>query len=127
MEDIFDENLQPQKVQKKLLEKNIQKTCIDFARAKGCWVRKFSSPANRSVPDYLIAYIGDSGKHVKIAVEFKAPGKVSTKAQVEEQDLMEAAGWIVWRDIGTNGNDDIALFKRGIMDFFHRPLPKYPG
>lgn len=83
-----------------LLEKDIQKTCVDWARANGWWARKFSSPANRSVPDYLFAK-----NEGKIAVEFKAPGKVPTDAQAEEIKLMRAAGWDVYVI------DDIDKFK----------------
>jgi len=79
----------------RLLEKDIQKACVEWARSRGWWARKFSSPANRSVPDYLFA-IRIPGRSVKVAVEFKAPGKTSTDAQIEEQEAMRLAGWQVW-------------------------------
>lgn len=94
-----------------LLEKDVQGTCVTWARANGWWARKFSSPANRSVPDYLFAkrtavhgyadHVGD-----KFAVEFKAPGKTATEAQEEEIALMRKAGWDVYVI------DDIDEFKR---------------
>jgi hypothetical protein len=78
---------------RRILEKDVQKQCVDWARARGYWARKFSSQSQRSVPDYLFA---DGGLRIKFAVEFKAPGKKSTEAQVEEQQRMQAAGWVVF-------------------------------
>ena len=45
----------PRTVERKLLEKEVQKQCVDWARARGYWARKFSSQSQRSVPDYLFA------------------------------------------------------------------------
>jgi len=103
----FTELTTAQPLVKRLLEADVQSACVAYARSKGFWARKFSSPANRSVPDYLFA------KHpVKLAVEFKAPGKSSTKAQTEEQGLMMDAGWTMWVDVGREGQADIDWFKR---------------
>lgn len=88
-----------QVVQRKLLERDIQQKCVDWARARGYWARKFSSMTQRSVPDYLFARVWQNEYHVfslKFACEFKAPGKTSTDAQQDEQRAMWAAGWIVW-------------------------------
>lgn len=100
-------------MKRKLLEKDIQKACVAYARAHGYWARKFSSPANRSVPDYLFGKKFPT-KSVKWAEEFKAPKKGPTEAQIEEQDLMIAAGWLVYRDTGRHGEADITAFKRRI-------------
>lgn len=83
-----------------LLERDIQKACVEWARKHGWWARKFSSPANRSVPDYLFAK-GDD----KFAVEFKKPGGKATEAQLEEIKFMREAGWDVYVI------DDIEQFK----------------
>lgn len=116
MEDIFDSNLQAQpKAPVKLLEKDIQSRCVDFARAQGFWARKFSSPANRGVPDYLFSKSFPGGKFVKWAEEFKAPLKGSTAKQLEEQAAMRKAGWIVFTDTGQWGHADIDAFKRRIL------------
>jgi len=87
----------PATVTRKLLEKDVQKQCVDWARARGYWARKFSSMTSTAEPDYLFAksdwgVIGD----VKFACEFKAPGKTSTDAQIEEQGIMRLAGWYVF-------------------------------
>ncbi len=86
------------KVTRRLLEKDVQKTCVDWARARGYWARKFSSQSQRSVPDYLFSRIKTvySPSRIKFATEFKAPGKTSTEAQVEEQEAMRLAGWFVF-------------------------------
>lgn len=93
----------PNKVVRKILEADVQDACVKWARARGYWARKFSSIAQRSVPDYLfsIGGIGNSYnfnvKHkVKFATEFKAPGKTSTDAQIDEQEQMRFAGWFVF-------------------------------
>ena len=95
----------PNIVTRSLLERDVQSKCVDWARDRGWWARKFSSPANRSVPDYLFARTWGGGARIKIAVEFKAPGKTSTSAQLKEQDAMRAAGWQVYEI------DNIARFK----------------
>lgn len=106
MRDAFDSELPMQQPVKKLRERDIQEACVKYARSKGWWARKFSSPSQRSVPDYLFARLG-----VKLAVEFKAPGKISTEAQIHEQTLMVNAGWRVWRNVGHGGAQDIEDFK----------------
>lgn len=86
----------PAPVTRKLLEKDVQKQCVDWARARGYWARKFSSQSQRSVPDYLFAkeIMTSKGEDIlKFFVEFKAPGKDATEAQLEEQELMVLAGW----------------------------------
>lgn len=103
----------PRKIERKLTEGYIQSKCVEYARDRGFWARKFSSPAQRSVPDYLFSkrYAFD---RVEWAEEFKGPGKTSTEAQLEEQAKMTAAGWEVIKDTGTNGQADIDAFKRRI-------------
>lgn len=112
----------PNKVVRKLLEADVQKTCVDWARARGYWARKFSSIAQRSVPDYLFANFGTghngycvrddlSVRKVKFATEFKAPGKTSTDAQIDEQEAMRLAGWFVFEC------DNFEKFKATVMAY----------
>ena len=96
MKDI-NEAAAPAKIERKLLEKDVQKQCVDWARARGYWARKFSSQSQRSVPDYLFAWWSPTGlTRTKFACEFKAPGKTSTDAQIDEQEAMRLAGWFVF-------------------------------
>ncbi len=74
-----------------LKESDIQSKCVDWARRRGYWARKFSSISQRSVPDFLFA-----GRGIKFAIEFKRPGNTSTPAQIDEQKAMRAAGWTVF-------------------------------
>lgn len=104
----------PMPVKRKLLEKDVQKKCVDWARARGWWARKFSSQSQRSVPDYLFATELRRGLRnyvLKLAVEFKAPGKASTEAQRDEQIAMMTAGWYV-AEI-----DNFEDFKKLIEDY----------
>lgn len=71
----------------KKLEKDIEKPCKRFARRCGWYVRKFVSPANRSVPDDIFVKNGRV-----IFVEFKAPKKQPTEAQWDEIFMLELAG-----------------------------------
>lgn len=119
MKDPFspDRTIQPV-VKGKLSEKEIQEACVAYARSKGFWARKFSSMSQRAVPDYLFSKRYGS-KMVVWAEEFKAEGKQATKAQLEEQDKMIAAGWTVYPETGYYGQDDIEEFKRRI-DFYEK-------
>lgn len=123
MKDPFslDEPIQARKRVVRLNEGKIQEKCVTYARSKGYWARKFSSPSQRSVPDFLFGkkfHIGDQWNdrdhQVVWAEEFKAPKKTSSDAQLEEQALMRKAGWTVITDTGTNGQTDIDAFKARI-------------
>lgn len=76
------------------LEKKLEKRCTDVAKAHGWWSRKFSSPANRGVPDRI--YIKDGNV---VFIEFKAPGKKPTPLQAHEIELIKQHGGnAVWID-----------------------------
>ena len=81
----------PLPIQREPLEKEIQSACIRWARDKGAYCRKFSSPANRSVPDYIVLYRGGV-----VFVEFKREGKAPTEKQKEEHDAIRNAFGVVW-------------------------------
>ena len=112
----------PQKTARRMLEKDLQKQCVEWARARGYWARKFSSQSQRSVPDYLFArreeFVGYY-QHTKFACEFKRPGcprdpltgLMSTKAQIEEQNAMRDAGWSVFEC------DDFEMFKKTVLRY----------
>ena len=88
--DLFDGDVLPT-APGDLLEAEIQSACIDYARRQGAYARKFSSPANRSVPDYIITLHGATWY-----VEFKKKGKEPTKAQADEHKKIRDAGGTVW-------------------------------
>lgn len=96
---------------KEILEKDVEGPSKDWARRRGWWVRKFKSPANRSVPDDLFAKQGR-----KVAVEFKRPGKKPTAKQLEQQQLMIDAGWEVYNI--DNCEAFVALFTRIESELF---------
>lgn len=77
---------------KPVLEKDIEGPVKKYASAKGFYVRKFKSPANRSVPDDIFA----TPKGTVFFIEFKRPGKAATKAQQDEHDYMRARGLKVY-------------------------------
>jgi hypothetical protein len=111
----------PRKKTVRLTEGKIQAACVAYARSKGYWARKFSSPSQRSVPDYLFGKrfntsVGANSftTAIKWAEEFKAPKQHSTEKQLEEQKLMREHGWTVITDTGTNGQADIDAFKARI-------------
>jgi hypothetical protein len=60
-----------------------------YARGKGCLVRKFSSPANRGVPDDV--FITPKGQ--VFFIEFKSPGKKPThKQEYEINEILKRRG-----------------------------------
>lgn len=95
----------PRTPQRQLLERDVQGAAIRWVRGRGWWARKFSSPANRSVMDYII------GKDTWVElVEFKKPRGKLTEAQGEEHKAARACGMtpVVF--------DDLEAFKKYILD-----------
>ena len=77
------------------LEKEIEKKICDYAKSKGCYVRKFVSPNNRSVPDRIIVAPGGTVGFLEI----KRGGCKPTKAQVMEMEVLTKVGATVgWCD-----------------------------
>lgn len=67
-------------------ESKIEKAVSDYAKKKGCYVRKFKSTSQRGVPDRL--FLAPNG--VVFFVEFKAPGKQPTALQLREMKLIQS-------------------------------------
>ena len=86
-------------------ESDVQEKCVEHARSHGAWARKFSSPANRSVPDYVFCR-----NRLLWFVEFKRYGKRPTKAQYDEHKKIRDAGGRVWVC------DEVAAFKLRFSD-----------
>ena len=113
----------PGEVVKTILEADLQKQCVAWARARGYWARKFSSMSQRSVPDYLFSVGGRRSSPLKFACEFKKPGTkpkliekydvtvMSTEAQYEEQLAMREAGWFVFEC------SDFEEFKKTVLAY----------
>lgn len=130
----------PAEVTRRLLEKDVQKDCVDWARRRGYWARKFSSQSQRSVPDYLFSrargpipnrvcrfahaspgacYCCGAANAMKFACEFKRPGAkrdpitglMSTEAQQDEQKAMRDTGWMVFEC------DDFEAFKQTVFEY----------
>lgn len=89
-QDLFDGDILPTD-DTELLEVDIQSRCVAYARSLGAYARKFSSPANRSVPDYIFIIRGQTW-----FVEFKRQGGEPTAAQWKEHEAIRLAGGEVW-------------------------------
>jgi len=77
------------------LEKEIEKKICDYAKSKGCYVRKFVSPNNRSVPDRIIIAPGGA----VLFLEIKREGCKPTKAQLAEMELLaKVEARVAWCD-----------------------------
>ena len=74
-----------------MLEKAIEKKVCDFAKKLGCKVYKFTSPAQRSVPDRIIIFPNG----YVVFIEFKAAGKKPTDAQWIEIKSLRERGQLV--------------------------------
>jgi hypothetical protein len=68
-------------VEKVIRESTIESKTVNYAKSKGWLVYKFTSPANRAVPDRI--FIRHS---IVFFIEFKAPGKKPTKLQKKVHD-----------------------------------------
>ena len=73
-----------------MLERNIQKAVVKRARLNGWYAKKFTSPASRSVPDYLFLKNG-----FVFWIEFKPTDGEPTEVQEEEHKKIRAKGGIV--------------------------------
>jgi hypothetical protein len=77
------------------LETQIETKVSKYARSKGCLSYKFSSPANRGVPDRI--FILPNG--VVLFMELKAPGKIPTALQLKHAENIRAnKGLWCWAD-----------------------------
>lgn len=95
----------------KVLESSIEKDCGKYAKKLGFVHRKFSSPGNRSVPDRIYIHPKFPGR--LFFIEYKAPGKTFTPAQLSEANLLRTAGTRVFLadtvELGKRILDDMAL------------------
>ena len=80
--ELFDDGPFPVK-KDDIPEADVQSRCVEYARRHDAWARKFSSPANRSVPDYIFCWEG-----IIWFVEFKRHGKEPQWDLVQSQ-IME--------------------------------------
>lgn len=71
-----------------MLEKDIERKVCDYAKKRGCLVRKFTSPAHRSVHDRIIVAPGG----IVGFLEFKRPGNRPTPQQAHEIKLFADQG-----------------------------------
>lgn len=78
-----------------MLERDVENPSKAYARRQGDYVRKFSSPANRAVPDDLFITKTRYG-HVTWFVEFKAPGRKLTLLQYHEHVEIQQQGGLVY-------------------------------
>jgi hypothetical protein len=79
-------------------ESEIEKAVCDYARKRGCYVRKFSTPSHRGVPDQLFItpskeyYVAEEHRCNTLGqvffIEFKAPGCKPTALQRRELALL---------------------------------------
>lgn len=84
------------------LEKEVEKKVCDYAKGLGFYIRKFVSPAHRSVPDrYLIAPGPPGATPEELAatlylrlfkIEFKRQGECPTEAQEREHSVLRSYG-----------------------------------
>lgn len=69
-----------------MLERDIEKAVCQFARDLGCKAYKFTSPAQRAVPDRIIVFPNG----YLVFIEFKAPKARPTELQWREhRDLLD--------------------------------------
>ncbi len=76
-------------------EAKIEKKLKRWAKDNNCLTYKFSSPANRGVPDRI--FIGPGGK--VLFLELKAPGEKPTALQNKRiAEIVDQGGQATWTD-----------------------------
>lgn len=93
-----------------MLERDIQKSVVSFARRQGVIAHKFSSEARRNVPDFIFFFKGRT-----YFIEFKATGQTARDGQIKEIKKLIAAGFDV--DVVDDisfGKFLIRVFKEGV-------------
>lgn len=79
----------------KVLEKDIEKKIVAYAKSKGCLCYKFTSPAQRAVPDRIIV----TPHGVVGFLEVKRPGNKPTPLQNREMEkLSDQSCFVEWHD-----------------------------
>lgn len=79
-----------------ILESKVQQQVCSYARINGWYVRKFSSPGRRNVPDCVFVK-GAVGEPVSVFfIEFKQLGKQPRKGQRYEFQKIERQGVSVY-------------------------------
>jgi hypothetical protein len=77
-----------------MLEKDIERKVVAYAKSKGVLCYKFASPGNRGVPDRIL--IGPNGN--VCFLELKRPGQKPTALQFHVIDTLRKqganAGWV---------------------------------
>ena len=77
------------------LEKDIERKVCDYAKKLGCYTRKYTSPAQRGVPDRIIIAPGGAVGFL----ELKRPGNKPTPLQLKEMRTLTEVGCTVdWVD-----------------------------
>jgi hypothetical protein len=71
-----------------MLEKEIERKVVNYAKTKDFLAYKFTSPSNRSVPDRL--FISPTGGI--FFIEFKRKGKIPTKLQESTFKMLTGRG-----------------------------------
>lgn len=84
------------------LESEVQAKVAAFARRRGYYARKFSSPGSVSVPDFL--FLNPVGW--VFFIEFKRAGKKPTPKQAEEHKRIAACNGVVF----IVDNDRVGIF-----------------
>lgn len=87
-------------------ENKVEQHLIDELEKMGGKAYKWSSPAQRSVPDRLLFHPGFRGR--LIAVEVKAPGKTPTEGQRKMHEKLVGMGYVVFV-VDTKGKVDQLL------------------
>ena len=85
-----------------MLERDIERRLVEWCRKNGVYTRKFTSPANRGVPDRVCIRDGTT-----LFIELKRQGNKPTALQLREIDLIRKAG--AKAEVATGWDETIAI------------------
>lgn len=82
-------------------ESKVEKEAVNYAKAMGWWVSKFTSPGKRGVPDRVFIKAG-----IVVFMEFKRPGeKLTAQQSLRRKEMRKHGAIVVWADTTLNAKD----------------------
>lgn len=98
-------------------ESSIEKALVAYAKTRGIYTRKFSSPSHRGVPDRIFVCDGNV-----LFLELKVPGNKPSPLQQAELDTLNKQGANAgWTDNIEDGKAVLSTLYRASTDGFYHP------
>lgn len=88
-------------MQVKKRESAVEKEIIEYAKATGWWVAKFTAPGKKGVPDRIFIHRG-----TVVFIEIKAPGeKPSEQQEIRMREMKKYGAIVAWFDCAAKAKE----------------------